>query len=214
MDNTEQLLSQLKDIHLPNAVNMTAWPLGRSILLSVVFLIVITGLIFFWRRKIKANRRAKLLAQLHELYTKKDFAGLSVFLKRVALRAYPLENIGSLQGQEWLAFLDRTDEKNAEPRFQSKVGELLLALPYQRINSPPEEGWHYKPDGVVKIALIPSPVSGEGAQRADEGKISTTPPFGHPSSGGGFSEPALARQLDLTQNLFKIITRWILKHYV
>ena len=131
MDNSEQLLAQLRDIHLPAAIQ--AWPGApmRYVTLAVILSLILIVAFLFLQYKQKQKCRANFLAQLQALQTAGNFAEISTLLKRIAIYKYPKENVGSLKGESWLAFLDRTNTKNAEPKFQSKIGRLLLELPYQ-----------------------------------------------------------------------------------
>jgi hypothetical protein len=131
MDNTEQLLAQLRDIHLPAAVALAPWPFIRYVTLALIFLLCLGVVFLFWKHRQRQRSRAIFLRELRALQTGHDFASLSVLLKRIALYRYPADNVGSLEGEAWLAFLDRTQLKNTSPPFQSDIGRLLLVLPYQ-----------------------------------------------------------------------------------
>ena len=98
----EASLSNLRDIVLPPEPGL--WPLapGMWLLLSAVLSLLVWVL---WtqydRRKRNAYRRAGLLL-LPEV---KTIYELSVLLKRVALAAFPREQVASLHGDAWVAFL-------------------------------------------------------------------------------------------------------------
>ena len=105
MNSEQYSLSNLRDIVIPDPVPW--WPIatGAWVLLAVV---VCLGAIFTlharrnWRRN--AYRRAGL-ALLEDAETAYE---ISVILKRVALAAFPREQVASLYGEEWSAFLHRT----------------------------------------------------------------------------------------------------------
>lgn len=110
-------LSQLKDIHLPDAI--TDWPIafGWWTLLVVALLSMATA-IYFWRhfRAKHANKKAALhlLASKYEQF--KANADSQVFLqhsnqilKRYCLKQYPAAV--SLSGLAWTDFLIRHSEK-------------------------------------------------------------------------------------------------------
>ena len=121
-------LSQLKDIHLPNAIS--DWPIafGWWVLLILILLSIVAGL-YFWRRyKIKnANKKAALhLLKRQYIQFKSDndshtfLQHSNQILKRYCLTQYPAA-VG-LSGSAWTTFLTR-HSKNS---FFNK--ELTLAM--------------------------------------------------------------------------------------
>jgi hypothetical protein len=97
-------LSNLRDIVVPPAV--TFWPpapgwwvVGAACLVGAG--IAVAAVVRHRRRN--AYRRAAL----RELETV-DARDISPLLKRAALMAFPREQVASLSGPAWLAFLDRT----------------------------------------------------------------------------------------------------------
>ena len=50
-------------------------------------------------------------------------------MRRVALAAWPREQVADLAGKDWLAFLDRTGGKGA---FTDGPGATLVTAPYAR----------------------------------------------------------------------------------
>jgi len=110
-------LSQLKDIHLPNAIS--DWPIafGWWTLLILIVLTIGAGL-YFWRRyKAKnANKKAALqLLELTYIQFKSDqnshnfLQHSNQVLKRFCLKQYPAAV--SLSGSAWTDFLIRHSEK-------------------------------------------------------------------------------------------------------
>ena len=101
----EASLSNLRDIVLQAEPGL--WPVapGMWLLLSVLLSLLVWVL---WtqydRRKRNAYRRAGLvlLPEVQTIYE------LSVLLKRVALAAFPREQVASLHGDAWVAFLRET----------------------------------------------------------------------------------------------------------
>ncbi|MCE3045065.1 DUF4381 domain-containing protein [Legionella sp. 16cNR16C] len=128
-------LENLRDIHLPEAIGW--WPLapGWYILLILVLLLFAGGLYYFieYQKNSKPKRHAlKLLAQYQEEYQRSGNSQLassrvSELLKRVALVYFSRETVASLQGEEWINFLNQTGRKL---NFNA-VRQLLLELPYQ-----------------------------------------------------------------------------------
>ncbi|MDX1835994.1 DUF4381 domain-containing protein [Legionella taurinensis] len=130
-----QPLSQLRDIHLPDPVNW--WPLapGWYLLMGIAFIgvMVLTGFIYRYYANGRAKRQAlKLLAVYQQDYlrdgdSQSASAKVSELLRRVALVYFPREQVASLKGDEWLAFLNRTGQNI---NFNA-VRDCLLELPYQ-----------------------------------------------------------------------------------
>ncbi len=106
-------LEQLKDIHLPAEVS--PWPLSWAwwlMLLAAVCLIA-AG-IFAYHSYQKRNRiKRQALKELMTLQQNScDLTALHQLLKRVALSCFPRQEVASLQGADWLKFLDQQMTKN------------------------------------------------------------------------------------------------------
>ena len=98
-------LDNLRDIVVPQAPSF--WPPAPEIwLLLVIVTAVVTILISQQRQKKRRNAyRHAGLALVENASTVHD---ISVILKRVALAAFPREQVASLYGEEWLDFLHKT----------------------------------------------------------------------------------------------------------
>ena len=98
-------LTNLRDIVPPDAPPL--WPLATEAWLLLLILASIAAILIYQRRQAKkrdAYRRAGLalldgVSTVHEV---------SVVLKRVALAAYPREQVASLYGEDWVTFLRQT----------------------------------------------------------------------------------------------------------
>jgi len=141
----EDPLSQLRDIHLPEAV--TFWPpaIGWWLLLALILI----GLGFIYRQAIIAmiqrRKLANVLDELEQAYShyneqsafehKRNAAGLAflasinVLLNRVALVMFPDAPSEKLSGSQWLEFLDSFD---AGWDFTKGAGRVLADGVYQR----------------------------------------------------------------------------------
>ncbi len=108
----EELLSQLKDIHLPFPISW--WPLapGWYILLGLTLIIVLLVILFAYRARKKKNFIKHLQAELTNIYqAHKDNAHeyaqrLSPLLKRIALIRFSHRKVKHLHSQAWEAFLN------------------------------------------------------------------------------------------------------------
>jgi hypothetical protein len=124
-------LSQLRDIHLPAQVSW--WPLapGWWLLLAAVGLAV-AGLLWWWRRRHNNRWRRQALQEIGRLRAspraQDSVIALSVLLRRVAISQFPRHQVAALNGDAWLAFLDRT--LGAGQEFMSDVGHMLSTAPY------------------------------------------------------------------------------------
>jgi len=97
-------LSNLRDIVMPPAVSFWPpapgwWVVGAACIAAVGF--AIAAAVRHHRRN--AYRREALRA-----LDAADAPDISAILKRAALAAFPREQVASLNGAAWLAFLDRT----------------------------------------------------------------------------------------------------------
>ena len=129
----------LVDIPLPHEVNL--WPHTWASRIAIVALLVAAaGLVFQFVRHRRANRyRREALAELARLQRAGAAPGqmltqLSLLLRRTALAAFPREQVASLAGTAWLAFLDRTSSGR---QFSEGDGRVLAGGPYQR--TPPND---------------------------------------------------------------------------
>lgn len=133
MNSADNLLTQLKDIHLPPAPSI--WPLAPG--WYALIGIIITGLMIVGVIKYKvyrANRyRKQALKELQQIEanltdTAHTVESLAILLKRTALVAYPQESVAGLTGEAWLSFLDK---KGNTQGFTQGVGRLLISAAYQ-----------------------------------------------------------------------------------
>jgi hypothetical protein len=98
-------LDNLRDIVVPEPPSF--WPPAPEVWLLLVLVSAAVGILFYQRRRWRranAYRRAGMAlldgaGTLHEI---------SAILKRVALAAFPREQVASLYGEEWGAFLSQT----------------------------------------------------------------------------------------------------------
>ncbi|WP_024517187.1 DUF4381 domain-containing protein [Bradyrhizobium sp. Tv2a-2] len=131
----------LIDIPLPQPVSLLPQTWASRIAILVLLVGVIAAL---WRlmrqRHINRYRRAAL-AELDQIGRAADagprpefLARLTVLVRRTALAAFPREEVASLVGPAWLAFLDRS---YGGIEFSQGVGRLLASGAYQR--NPPDD---------------------------------------------------------------------------
>lgn len=116
-------LSNLRDLALPTEVSL--WPTAPG-----WWIVAAAGLaaaaIVAAAAVARYRRNAYRREALHRLDTV-DPAGISTVLKRAALAAWPREQVASLTGAAWLAFLDRTGRTTA---FTGGAGRHIEALAF------------------------------------------------------------------------------------
>jgi len=109
MDSDQYSLSNLRDIFIPEPPPF--WPpapgvwIALGIVVGVAFVI---GLRLHAVRKRNAYRKAGLLL-LQSAKTSRDVA---VVVKRVALAVFPREQVASVYGDDWVAFLHESCPEN------------------------------------------------------------------------------------------------------
>ena len=130
-------LSQLHDIHLPARISW--WPPAPGWWLLLAIALLAVGVLYAVYRLRNRNhwRRFALmeLIRLREQHASQQsthravVSELSILLRRVAVSRFPRAEVAALNGDAWLAFLDRSLGENAA--FQSDTGRLLTSIPYR-----------------------------------------------------------------------------------
>lgn len=128
------LLSDLKDIHEPQAIGW--WPpaIGWWILAIAIPLLIFLLVWIYKRftRKTAIKTATKILAELKQ-DTKRDnlalVCELSVLVRRVAISVSARSQVAGLTGRQWLEFLD-SSVKDAP--FSKGIGQLLADAPYRK----------------------------------------------------------------------------------
>ena len=114
---TEAALRSLKDIAIPPPVSWMPQTWGWA-LVAIALAILAAVMFSHWLRRYRANAyRREALAQLDGLgeqilnpATRSNAVrSLTVLLKRVALAAWPREDVASLSGAAWVRFLSEHD---------------------------------------------------------------------------------------------------------
>tara|TARA_B100002003_G_scaffold83203_1_gene77647 strand:- start:13589 stop:14137 length:549 start_codon:yes stop_codon:yes gene_type:complete len=127
-------LAQLRDIHLPGPID--SWPPapGWWILAIAAMAVVIYGLYYLYQRWMRNQYRRDALKHLGVLKTTCEnepaeyLTRFNELLKRVALSHYTREQVASLTGEAWVAFLDLTGETQ---EFSMGAGQVLVSGNYR-----------------------------------------------------------------------------------
>ncbi len=127
-------LAQLRDIHVPEEVNI--WPLdwGWWVLIAVV-LLVLFGLYKAITAHIRHNKARKQALALVESISEKQNnwpVALNSILKRTAMSYYPTQQVAGLYGKQWQAFLTsslKSSDKELEGGLAKLVSNIYQATP-------------------------------------------------------------------------------------
>ena len=122
-------LAQLRDIHLPGPIE--SWPPAPGWWVLVILACVIIGyglyrLYQFWKKNQYRRDAIKAMSQLQSQLSSDPSAYLEAYnnlLKRVALTSFKRENVASLTGEAWVAFLDQSGNT---VEFSLGPGEILV----------------------------------------------------------------------------------------
>jgi Domain of unknown function (DUF4381) len=114
-------LAKLHGLYQPPLPSWLPQTMGWYVLFAVATLLLAFGAWRGWRHW-RANRyRREALRELEHM----DIAEVPALLKRTALAAWPRDQVASLSGERWIAFLD------AHGGFSSTYGQVLLDLDYR-----------------------------------------------------------------------------------
>ena len=130
-----RLLLDLRDIQVPDSVPW--WPPAPGWWLLGLLVILLLSALLRWLYRRGAVRRAAL-TELHAIRqrfqshadTGRLAADLNILLKRVALVRQPQQDCAALNGEPWLAYLDRHGQGGV--RFSQGEGRWLATAPYAK----------------------------------------------------------------------------------
>jgi len=137
LETAPQQVLDLRDIHLPDAISW--WPIapGWWFVLASLILIPIAFFIIknmYARKQLKRDVRSELdiiKQQFQSMQNKSQLAkSLSILLRRASMSYYPKTNIAGLTGNDWLSYLDDTNNTSSKDKFQSDIGNILISAPY------------------------------------------------------------------------------------
>ena len=150
MDAQAQLLSGLRDIHLPEAISF--WPLAPGWWLLVAVLLVAVGFALFEGQRRRRSVRRAALRELEALEAQarggletQEIAGrLQTLLRRVALVRKGRVEVARLHGPSWFAVLAGPDGRR-RPIFPVEMARRLEEAVYAGPSADPEaserEAW-------------------------------------------------------------------------
>jgi hypothetical protein len=117
---------------------LSIWPLapGWWILIATFFILMGSMLFFYVKKKSLMNTpRYRILQELNALEknlpsktAKEASIEVSALIRRLALQLYSRSDCASLQGLEWIQWLNQKDAKKFD---WSGISNVLLELPFQ-----------------------------------------------------------------------------------
>ena len=125
----------LHDIH--GAPPPAFWPPAPgwwilALIVLIAFCVISWRLYRAWRQH---HQEARILSELNNLAdnSPEQFATeVSTLLRRVALMRYTRQEVAPLNGEAWLAFLDRT---GGNGEFVHGAGNVLAIVPYANVHT-------------------------------------------------------------------------------
>jgi len=109
-----------KEIILPNTIP-SAWPPAPIywMILAIVIVIVCVAvfLIRKYQKKRKVIKQALTSLQILRLQKTTQFADLNQLMKAICLHYYPRQQVASLNGEAWFAFIEKHNQTPEQPIF-------------------------------------------------------------------------------------------------
>ncbi|MHA7815613.1 MAG: DUF4381 domain-containing protein [Pseudohaliea sp.] len=133
-----QLTERLHDVVMPAPVSMAPETVGWLILggwaLAVVAVLTTHALLRWRRNRYRREAEAALARIERQLEADPDaLAAVGTLLKRTAMTAYAREQVASLHGDAWAAFLRQTAPGD---RRVSDAAEVVAVVAYRRVDDP------------------------------------------------------------------------------
>lgn len=118
-------LPELRDIHIP--LEVSPFPVAYGwwlVLCAVILLILMIQFALYLRRYSKSRYAIKLLQNIASSNAVYAAQQMSEILRRICV--YKYKNATTLQGKEWIDFLN----SHARKKLDRRTGELLTNAPY------------------------------------------------------------------------------------
>jgi hypothetical protein len=120
-------LDNLHDFYQPPPPAWTPQTIGWYVLFAVAGLLVLWMIVHLVRRWFADRYRREALRELALLQPEQ----FSALLKRTALAVWPREQVASLSGEAWLAFLNRSADGNL---FHLAPADCIEEMAFRSVN--------------------------------------------------------------------------------
>ena len=150
MNPSADPLAALRDLH--TAAPPEFWPPAPG-----WWLLALIALILLLFLGLKIKRLLRFRKQRHEVLSLLNQAAanysdqpielatnISKVLRRVAIRQFPVKDVASLTGNDWLKFLDQT---GGNGQFRSGPGAVIATAPYGQVDD-------YDQQSLLKLARL------------------------------------------------------------
>lgn len=136
MDNLQELLKDLRDIHEPAAIS--AWPPAIGWWLLPIIITILIFVLFWWWKKAKTPNYKKIaLLELKNIVTdfniqrnsQKSSGEVALLIRKAMVAKYGNQKIAGMIGDEWLGHLDEISRTNS---FSSGAGKIIVSAPYAK----------------------------------------------------------------------------------
>jgi len=130
--NEQELLAQLRDVRMPDSPGW--WPpaIGWWVVAALLLLLTISALWGLRHWRANAWRRVALREHRSLADNPGDIShalrGLSVLMRKVAMKVEPRHEVASATDEQWLNTLDRIGQTR---EYSEGVGNLLVVWPYR-----------------------------------------------------------------------------------
>jgi len=136
MDELQEALKDLRDIHEPDPI--TFWPLAPGWWLLLVLIIMAFFLLRWWLKRPKtppykklANEELKNIITNYEVQRNghKTAGEISELIRKIMVLTDKRSEIGGMIDEQWLSYLD---EKSGTDLFTKGAGRILVTAVYQK----------------------------------------------------------------------------------
>ena len=135
MADKQEIISKLRDIHLPEPSSIfPLQPAWWGVIALFVFLLLGIVYYFYYHRKKQQRRALKELKAIEQRFNQGEMGGvcmmeLGELLKHYAIRQFPQTKLAHLWGEPWLDFLRSTSTAG---QFEGELGRAITQWPYQK----------------------------------------------------------------------------------
>lgn len=136
MNDLQELLKDLKDIHEPTAIS--AWPpaIGWWVLPVLIGLLIVV--FYWWLKRLRTPNFKKIaLLDLKNIETnyqiqknaKETTGEIALLIRKAMVAKYGNQKIAGMIESEWLAYLDNVSQTDS---FSNGAGSVIVTAPYSK----------------------------------------------------------------------------------